>query len=109
MYSLHDQAGDKDLARTRTFELENGNKLIAQQTDPYGFWRLHLAQGKLPEWLDQSFNEWGQVLKAVARYTTQRKEALEEIERREADKAAKPVLKVKPGFNRDGTKIEKED
>jgi hypothetical protein len=79
MYTLQDQLGDKDKSKIRTFELENGNKLYAKQTDPYGFWRLNLDKGQLPDWLDQDFNEWGQVLKAVARYSTQREQAIKEI------------------------------
>jgi hypothetical protein len=106
MYNLQDQVGDKDLAKTRTFDLDNGNKLLAKQTDPYGFWRIHIAHGSLPQWLDQDFNEWSQVLKAVDRYMFERKEALGEIERREAEKAAKPKIAIKPGYNRDGTKKE---
>jgi hypothetical protein len=102
MYTLHDQLGDKDLSKTRTFELENGNKLIAVQSDPYGFWRLHLAQGQLPGWLDQDFNEWGQVEKAVERYKIQRDEAVAAIAEKEAN--ARPKVQVKPGFNRDGSR-----
>lgn len=79
MYTLHDQLGDKDLARTRFFDLENGNKLIAKQTDPYGFWRLNLDKGQLPAWLDQDFNEWSQVLRAVEKYGHQRKLAISEV------------------------------
>lgn len=79
MYPLQDQVGDKDLSRTRYFSLENGNKLIAKQTDPYGFWRLNLDKGQLPPWLDQDFNEWGQVLKAVEIYGHQRKQAIVEV------------------------------
>jgi len=104
MFAVQDQLGDKDLSRTRKFPLENGNNLIAVQSDPYGFWRLHLEKGSLPSWLDQDFNEWSQVLKAVERYMHQRKEALDELARREAEKAEKPVLAIKPGYNRDGTK-----
>lgn len=81
MYTLQDQVGDKDLAKTRVFELENGNKLYAKQTDPYGFWRLNLDKGQLPTWLDQDFNEWSQVLKAVARYGNERKQVITEIAR----------------------------
>lgn len=91
MYDLQDHVGDKDMSRTRTFELDNGNKLIAKQTDPYGFWRLHLASGNLPGWLkDQDFNEWGQVVKAVEKYIHQRKEAEKEI-------STRPEIKYKPG------------
>ena len=49
MYTLQDKLGDKDAGKTRTFVLENGNKLLAKQTDPYGFWRLHLEKGQLLE------------------------------------------------------------
>lgn len=76
MYDLHDQVGDKDMSRTRVFDLENGNKLIAKQTDPYGFWRLNLDKGMLPQWLDQDFNEWSQVVRAVEKYGHQRKLAI---------------------------------
>jgi hypothetical protein len=100
--TVQDQLGDKDKSRTRAFTLENGNILNAKQTDPYGFWRLHLEHGQLPQWLDQDFNEWGQVLKAVERYKNQRQEALNDIAEREAN--ARPKVMVKPGFNRDGTK-----
>ena len=79
MYTLQDKLGDKDAGKTRTFVLENGNKLLAKQSDPYGFWRLHLEKGQLPQWLDQDFNEWGQVIKAVERYCIQRKEAIAEM------------------------------
>lgn len=79
MYTLKDQLGDKDMSKTRVFELENGNKLIAKQTDPYGFWRLSLEKGQVPQWLDQSFNEWGQVLKAVERYGRERQLAIADV------------------------------
>lgn len=82
MYDLHDHVGDKDLGRIRYFDLENGNKLIAKQTDPYGFWRLNLDKGQLPQWLDQDFNEWSQVLKAVEIYGHQRKQAISEVKTR---------------------------
>lgn len=65
--------------RIRVFELENGNKLYAKQSDPYGFWRLNLDKGQLPQWLDQDFNEWGQVLMAVEKYAFQRKQVIEEL------------------------------
>lgn len=76
MYTVQDQLGDKDLSRTRVFDLENGNKLYAKQTDPYGFWRINLDKGQLPAWLDQDFNEWGQVLRAIERYSHQRQQAI---------------------------------
>lgn len=80
-YTLQDQLGDKDKDRTRVFILENGTKLLAKQTDPYGFWRLHLEKGQLPSWLDQDFNEWGQVLKHVERYQTYRNQAIVEAQK----------------------------
>ena len=78
-YTLHDHVGDKDLSKVRVFDLENGNKLLAKQTDPYGFWRLSLEKGQVPAWLDQDFNEWGQVIKAVDRYAFERKIAISEV------------------------------
>lgn len=82
MYTVQDQLGDKDLSRVRVFDLENGNKLYAKQTDPYGFWRLNLDKGQLPAWLDQDFNAWDQVLNAVKRYGTQRQQAITEARRK---------------------------
>lgn len=82
MYTVQDQLGDKDLSRVRVFDLENGNKLYAKQTDPYGFWRLNLDKGQLPSWLDQDFNAWDQVLNAVKRYGTQRQQAITEARRK---------------------------
>lgn len=79
MYPLQDQLGDKDKSRIRQFQLENGNILYAKQSDPYGFWRLSLDKGQLPPWLDQDFNEWGQVLTAVKKYGTQRELAITEL------------------------------
>jgi len=95
MYTLQDKLGDKDKDRTRTFVLENGNKLLAKQTDPYGFWRLHLERGQLPAWLDQDFNEWGQVLKAVERYGLQRQQAISEMEKEALNDRAKKNREAK--------------
>lgn len=93
MYTLQDQLGDKDKDRTRVFTLENGTKLLAKQTDPYGFWRLHLERGQLPQWLDQDFNEWGQVIKHVERYIKYREDTIAEAQkadlRARMDKAKK--------------------
>lgn len=94
-YTLQDQLGDKDKDRTRVFLLENGNKLIARQTDPYGFWRLNLEKGQLPQWLDQDFNEWGQVLRAVDRYGHLRQQAIEEIEKAEFKERAEKNRKAR--------------
>lgn len=82
MYTVQDQLGDKDMSRTRVFDLENGNKLYAKQSDPYGFWRLNLDKGQLPSWLDQDFSAWDQVLNAVKRYGTQRQQAITEARRK---------------------------
>lgn len=73
-YTLDDQ-----FERKRSFDLSNGNKLYAERTDPYGFWRLHLDKGQLPERYLGYYTTWDAVVEDVQRYETDRKLAAEEV------------------------------
>lgn len=74
--------------KTRVFELDNGNKLIATQRDPFGFWDLHLEHGQLPERFQGHYSYFDAVVKDVERYKALRAEATVVVSER-------PVLKVK--------------
>lgn len=65
--------------KKRLFELENGNKLWAVQSDPYGFWALHLDKGQLPEKFQGQYSTWDAVKKDVERYQTLRNLAVVEV------------------------------
>lgn len=56
-------------SRKRVFALENGNKLWAVQSDPYGFWALHLDKGQLPDQFKGQYTNFDAVVKDVERYT----------------------------------------
>ena len=66
-------------SKKRVFELENGNKLHAVQSDPYGFWSLHLDKGQLPERFQGQYSTWDAVTKDVERYQTLRGLAVVEV------------------------------
>lgn len=67
--------------RVRTFELSNGNKLYAKQTDPYGFWYLNLDKGQLPEKFLGAYSTFDAVVKDVERYEILRNLAANEIKK----------------------------
>lgn len=73
----------------RVIELENGNKLNMTRIDPYGFIKLSLEHGQMPESLkDALYTDWGQAELAARKYVSQRQTVLAEIK----DKA--PAKKV---------------
>ena len=59
--------GALDLSDERMFDLGN-NKLTAFRTDPYGYWELKLARGRLPEELSGKFTSFELVKNAVHLY-----------------------------------------
>jgi hypothetical protein len=67
--------------RRREFDLENGNKLIAEQRDPYGHWFLHLERGSLPEKYQGAYTDINVVHREVERYITDRKLALSAVDK----------------------------
>lgn len=75
-------------SKKRVFELENGNKLHAVQSDPYGFWALHLDKGQLPERFQGQYTNFDAVVKDVERYCTLRDLAKAEL--RTISKATRP-------------------
>jgi hypothetical protein len=57
------------LALKRYIKLKNGNTIIAEKTEPFGFWRIHYERGKLPEYIaDQSWTNFDKTLEAVKAY-----------------------------------------
>jgi hypothetical protein len=83
MYDMAETSSKK-----RVFELENGNKLHAIQSDPYGFWTLHLDKGQLPERFLGQYTTWDAVVKDVERYQTLRDMAIVEV--KPISKATRP-------------------
>lgn len=75
-----------DLSRTRIFELDNGNKLYAKQTDPYGFWYLNLDKGQLPDRFKGAYSTWDALKMDVDRYQVIRQNAVTEILQTEKEK-----------------------
>lgn len=64
----------------RIFELENGNKLKLTRHDPYGFIRLSLEHGQMPDSLkDASFTDWPAAEMAAKKYIEQRQSVVAEI------------------------------
>lgn len=69
----------------RVIDLENGNKLRLTRHDPYGFIRLSLEHGQMPDSLkDASFTDWGQAEMAAKKYIEQRKVVVEELKTKRA-------------------------
>lgn len=64
----------------RVIELEGGNKLRMTRHDPYGFIRLSLEHGQMPDSLkDQSFTDWPAAELAAKKYVEQRQTVVAEI------------------------------
>ena len=57
-------------ARTRVIHLSNGNRYIVNQTDPYGFWEIHMERGQMPQILKQKFTDFEYAKRAVECYLT---------------------------------------
>jgi hypothetical protein len=73
--------------RTRSIELENGNKINMTRTDPYGAIVLSLEKGQLPENLKGgSYTSWDQAERAAQAYITERQNLV---------KDARPKIKYK--------------
>lgn len=64
----HSTEGDKDMARCRILELENGNKIKVQATDPYGFWNVSYESGNMPKQLKGEYTSYDEAKKAVQTY-----------------------------------------
>lgn len=69
--------------KTRTIELENGNKLNLTHTDPYGAIVLSLERGQLPESYKGAYTDWHQAEKAAQRYVSERQSVVAEIKDKE--------------------------
>jgi hypothetical protein len=77
--------------RTRSIELDNGNKLNMTRTDPYGAIVLSLEHGQLPDALKGgSYTSWDQAEKAAKAYIDERRH-IQEV----AAANARPKIKYK--------------
>jgi hypothetical protein len=72
----YDSISDKDLSKTRTIELENGNVLYVKNTDPYGFWTVHYEHGQLPKSMRGAYTTWDYALAAVKKYLADKDEPI---------------------------------
>lgn len=61
---LLDHDPTKDATSTRKFPYKK-TEIIAEARNPYGFWRLRLANGKLPKELEGDYTSIHEVEKAV--------------------------------------------
>jgi len=69
--------------KTRTIELDNGNKLNMTRTDPYGAIVLSLEHGQLPDALKGgSYTSWDQAEKAAKAYKDSRASVVKEIKKK---------------------------
>lgn len=68
---------ERDLSSKREIVLDNGNKYHIQQdpADPYGFWRVHMDKGQVPDHLKGAYTTYPLAKQAVELYVknTQRK------------------------------------
>lgn len=74
--------------KTRTIELENGNKLNLTRTDPYGAIVLSLERGQLPEAFRGSYTDWYQAEIAAHKYVLERQSVVAELKEKEPKKKA---------------------
>ena len=72
----YDVISDKDLSKIRTIELDNGNMLIVENKDPYGFWYVHYEKGQLPKRMQGAYTTWEYALAAVKRYLAEKDEPI---------------------------------
>jgi hypothetical protein len=78
--------------KTRSFELDNGNKLNLTRTDPYGAIVLSLEHGQLPDALKGgSYTSWDHAEIAAKAYIDERRR----VQERAAELAARPKIKYK--------------
>ena len=82
----------QDVSKTITFDLANGNQLLAQRKDPYGFWTMHLKHGQLPPtYANDCWSTYDELMKAVTRYKSEKQTEVVEV----TDTVAKQELKRK--------------
>lgn len=62
------EVSDKDLSNDRVLELKNGNKVHIKKQDPYGFWRVSMERGQIPDTLKGEYTSANEAEKAVRHY-----------------------------------------
>ena len=73
---IFDAGETKDLAKIRTVELENGNTIIIENKDPYGFWYVHYEHGQMPKKLHGAYTSFEYALSAVQTYLKEKDEKI---------------------------------
>ena len=71
MINEFDDYGENDLSRKRVFVISGGN-IVAQCTDPYGFWHLKPEKGPVPGDLSGHYTSYDECEKAVKSYLTKK-------------------------------------
>lgn len=86
MEDFTDLKGAYDLTNRRTLTLANGNKIIFQRTDPYGFWTVHHERGQMPSKLNGHYTSYDRALVAVQAYLQEKGDDIQTL----------PTLEEKP-------------
>jgi len=76
---MFDAGEVKDLSKVRTVELENGNTIIIENKDPYGFWYVHYEKGQMPKKLHGAYTSFDYALSAVRHYLQEKDEKIAHI------------------------------
>lgn len=79
---MEDFKGAKDLDGRRSVTLENGNKLIIERTDPYGFWKVHYEKGQIPDKLSGLYTSYDRAMVDVNSYIATLKPTEESVDKK---------------------------
>jgi hypothetical protein len=66
---------ERDEPNVRFFKID-GNELIMERKDPFGFWFIHYKKGQVPEELKSAFTSVAEATKAVYVYLGRKKKIL---------------------------------
>jgi len=72
---IDDEAEFENGGRLRTIEIDN-NTVTIQSEDPYGFWRIKLKKGNLPDKLKGNYTSFDLALRDVNIWLQNKKEPL---------------------------------
>lgn len=57
-----------DTTSRRSYVMENGNELLAERKDPYGFIEIRFKKGSIPECLSGQYTSYDQADKVIKWY-----------------------------------------
>lgn len=84
--------GDEDDGRVKSVFLSNGQTVLLESKDPYGFWYIRWKEGKTPyELSDQTFTSFTAARQALELFIHARKFNTQVVE----EKVLPPVLETK--------------